>query len=134
MHRRSSLKAACLALCFSGLEFSVLADESGIPPRLTGESVESLPEETSSVISDFCSGVYSGTESWCSGLMESPTLSGDCCGYKPTLEDHGIIYQGYLTQFYQGVAAGGTNSVSAMAARRIIFSLCREKNSACGKG
>jgi porin len=107
MHRRSSLKAACLALCFSGLEFSVLADESGIPPRLTGESVESLPEETSSVISDFCSGVYSGTESWCSGLMESPTLSGDCCGYKPTLEDHGIIYQGYLTQFYQGVAAGG---------------------------
>lgn len=41
-------------------------------------------------------------------LMESPNLTGDWGGARTALTESGIIYQGYLTQFYQGVASGGT--------------------------
>lgn len=45
--------------------------------------------------------------SWCEELMTSPTLTGDWYGARSNLMENGVIYQGYLTQFYQGVASGG---------------------------
>ena len=45
--------------------------------------------------------------SWCESLLTSPTLTGDWGGARSTLMESGVIYQGYLTQFYQGVASGG---------------------------
>ena len=46
--------------------------------------------------------------SWCESLLTSPTLTGDWGGARTALTESGIIYQGYLTQFYQGVARGGS--------------------------
>lgn len=34
-------------------------------------------------------------------------LTGDWWGHRTCLEEHGITYQGYLSQYYQGVASGG---------------------------
>ena len=50
---------------------------------------------------------YECGPSWCEQLLTSPTLTGDWGGARTALTESGIIYQGYLTQFYQGVANGG---------------------------
>ncbi|MFO1021863.1 MAG: carbohydrate porin [Planctomycetales bacterium] len=49
---------------------------------------------------------YSAPSRW-EQLMASPNLTGDWGGYRTDLMEHGIIYQGFLTQFYQGAAHGG---------------------------
>jgi porin len=41
------------------------------------------------------------------GLMQRDNLFGDWLGIKPCLAESGIVVNGSLTQFYQGVASGG---------------------------
>lgn len=69
----------------------------------------SLEESTSSI--ELTSGFYDSlcceTESWWQNLKESPNLLGDFGGRRTCLAEQGITYQGFLTQFYQGVASGG---------------------------
>ena len=42
-----------------------------------------------------------------SDLCSRQTLLGDALGLRPAMMQNGLIYQGSLTQFYQGVASGG---------------------------
>ncbi len=102
-------RLAILGLLISGPSPAVWADD------MVGESAAveaSVIEGTS-----FAEGVEVAPEcydapctcapSWCESLLTSPTLTGDWGGARTSLTESGIIYQGYLTQFYQGVARGG---------------------------
>lgn len=41
------------------------------------------------------------------GLWERSTLTGDWFGHRDAIAEHGVTFQGDITQFYQGVTTGG---------------------------
>lgn len=117
MVRRLSLAhLAVLSLFLTG---QAPAERPYEPPVDVVPPVEVAPPVTESVVADtiFAEPVAGAPESaaipcdcgpsWCEKLMASPTLTGDWGGLRTSLMEDGIIYQGYLTQFYQGVASGG---------------------------
>ena len=97
-----------------------LLSAAGLCPVIGGERIgaENV-DATRSVITgtsfaeeaaaaDDVSAVPADSGAFCfESLMDSPTLTGDWSGLRTSLAENGIIYQGYLTQFYQGVASGG---------------------------
>lgn len=67
------------------------------PPAPVSESSESIPAVSRPAAS--CPEEDS--------LCTVPRLSGDWCGFRSQLEEQGILFNVYGTQFYQGVARGG---------------------------
>lgn len=67
------------------------------PPVPTGDCYESVP------LVPMASASCPEEESLCTATR----LTGDWCGFRSHLEDQGILFNLYGTQFYQGVARGG---------------------------
>lgn len=126
MIQKSKLKFASLTLALSSFAPALFADDAGLGPdavfppvaeplvAATEDAAASVSEFTSAAAdycapaSDFCSNICCDADSWWRQLLDSPNLTGNWGGRRDCLAEHGIIYQGYLTQFYQGVASGGS--------------------------
>lgn len=111
VRRSCKLKVRMLILpllTFSGF-FSNPATADELLSQSSFSHESSTDDPTASLQST--SGLYESlcceTETWWQNLRESPNLLGDFGGRRSCLADQGITYQGFLTQFYQGAAAGG---------------------------
>lgn len=57
---------------------------------------------------DFCSGTRCCDTPCCDNSCHCEHMLGDWAGIRPAFEEHGIEIESFLTQFYQGVASGGS--------------------------
>lgn len=105
---RRSCSLGLFLLTFSGLVGSpVAADDFFAEQRDSSEVVSDAAEDPILLTSGFCDSLCCETETWWQNLKDSPNLLGDWGGRRTCLTEQGITYQGFLTQFYQGVASGG---------------------------
>ena len=58
------------------------------------------------------SGGTQSREATAEGLLRQDTLTGDWKGLRTRWKDHGVDLRNSLTQFYQGVSSGGTETSS----------------------
>lgn len=108
------MRSVCLGLAVGFGAFpvaSLYAQEGEYESVMTPISAEM--NNVASAESIFPQGGYSGgccyqPSRW-EELLAAPNLTGDWNGWRSCLMEHGIIYQGFLTQFYQGAAHGGRN-------------------------
>ena len=110
MARHSLLICSTILLTLSAVTTTSQAEDAVLESLVIGESViEGTAFATADAASQSGAETYQCAPSCWEQLLASPTLTGDWCGARTAMAEHGIIYQGYLTQFYQGPVSGGTN-------------------------
>lgn len=115
MDHRLSLACLALPILFaSGLNPALGGDQSAddsldaTQSVITGTAFSEEAVAEGSMAESPATGVACESGPSCfEALLQSPSLTGDWGGLRSSLAENGIIYQGYLTQFYQGVASGG---------------------------
>lgn len=89
---------------------AVLAEE---PVRttisLSAPLLDQAPSADNSVEAPPCEQPAAAMPNFGGPLCERAFLTGDWCGYRTCLAENGIMFNGNVTQFYQGVVHGGLN-------------------------
>lgn len=95
------MKSSIFALLASLMVFAVCAQVFGEDSCISGECLD--VDTVFDPCLEGCAPVTAVSED----CWSRQSLFGDAMGLRPALQQHGIIYQGSATQFYQGVASGG---------------------------